>query len=161
MKANFKKTLTAIAVTAMCLVPMAGSMTASASERSYSLAKADKQAEEADIAELLKSVGSEDVALVKGTASYTLLLPREGYLKQKEAEKRLKIWMGIHGGDPIYKVEAVAGNSVASIGSRVRGSVANANLVPGYIDPDYIPPREIDPDTPITPPGDVVYLGVK
>ena len=69
--------------------------------------------------------------------------------------------MGIHGGDQIYTVEAVVGNTVASIGGRVRGSVANANLVPGYIDPDYIPPREIDPDDidPVNPLGPPYRIG--
>lgn len=72
MKVNFKRMITVLAATAMCAAPMTSAMSASAAGRSYSLAKADKQAEEAYVAELLTLVSSEDVAIVKGEASFTL-----------------------------------------------------------------------------------------
>ncbi|WP_303838382.1 hypothetical protein [Ruminococcus flavefaciens] len=115
MKVNFKRMITVLAATAMCAVPMTSAMSASAAGRSYSLAKADEQAEEAYIAELLKYVSSEDAALVKGTATVTLRDPIKER-QEKEAKRRFEIWKLIHGGDPIKPGLEMADNTAVSIG---------------------------------------------
>ncbi len=115
MKVNFKRMITALAAAAMCAVPMTSAMSASAAGRSYSLAKADKQAEEAYIAELLKQVSIEDAALVKGTATVTLRDPIKER-QEKEAKRRFEIWKLIHGGDPIKPGLEMADNTAVSIG---------------------------------------------
>ncbi|WP_303805960.1 hypothetical protein [Ruminococcus flavefaciens] len=115
MKVNFKRMITALAAAAMCAVPMTSSLSASAAGRSYSLAKADKQAEEAYIAELLKQVSSEDAALVKGTATVTLRDPIKER-QEKEAKRRFEVWKMIHGGDPIKPGLEMADNTAVSIG---------------------------------------------
>lgn len=117
MKVNFKRMITALAAAAMCAVPMTSAMSASAeyAERSYSLAKADKQAEEAYIAELLKQVSSEDVTIVRGSVSYTLKDPIK-VREEREAKRRFEVWKMIHGGDPAPLVYALADNSAVSIG---------------------------------------------
>ena len=115
MKVNFKRMITVLAATAMCAVPMTSAMSASAAGRSYSLAKADEQAEEAYIAELLKYVSSEDAALVKGAATVTLRDPIKER-QEKEAKRRFEIWKLIHGGDPIKPGLEMADNTAVSIG---------------------------------------------
>ena len=134
MKVNFKRMITALAAAAMCAVPMTSAMSASAAGRSYSLAKADKQAEEAYIAELLKQVSSEDVAIVKEAASFTLKDPIEEHYR-REAERRLEVWKMIHGGDPVKPGFETADNTAivkVSIGGK---------FTPDYVvtDPRIIP----------------------
>lgn len=115
MKVNFKRMITALAAAAMCAVPMTSAMSASAAGRSYSLAKADKQAEEAYIAELLKQVSSEDVTIVRGSVSYTLKDPIK-VREEREAKRRFEVWKMIHGGDPIKPGLEMADNTAVSIG---------------------------------------------
>ena len=115
MKVNFKRMITVLAATAMCAVPMTSAMSASAAGRSYSLAKADEQAEEAYIAELLKYVSSEDAALVKGTATVTLRDPIKER-QEKEAKRRFEVWKMIHGGDPVKPGFETADITAVSIG---------------------------------------------
>ena len=134
MKVNFKRMITALAAAAMCAVPMTSSLSASAAGRSYSLAKADKQAEEAYIAELLKQVSSEDVAIVKEAASFTLKDPiKEHY--RREAERRLEVWKMIHGGGPINPEYALADSSSVLAGTEIVG---------GKYTPDYTGPLKSD-----------------
>ena len=128
MKVNFKRMITALAAAAMCAVPMTSSLSASAAGRSYSLAKADKQAEEAYIAELLKQVSSEDVAIVKEAASFTLKDPIEEHYR-REAERRLEVWKMIHGGDPINPEYALADSSAVLAGTEIVGGNRNAEYV--------------------------------
>lgn len=125
MKVNFKRMITVLAATAMCAVPMTSAMSASAAGRSYSLAKADEQAEEAYIAELLKYVSSEDTAIVKGTATVTLRDPIKER-QEKEAKRRFEIWKLIHGGDPVKPGLEMADITAVSVGV---GEIA-------YINPD-------------------------
>lgn len=134
MKVNFKRMITALAAAAMCAVPMTSAMSASAAGRSYSLAKADKQAEEAYIAELLKQVSSEDVAIVKEAASFTLKDPIEEHYR-REAERRLEVWKMIHGGDPINPEYALADSSAVLAGTEIVG---------GKYTPDYTGPLKSD-----------------
>ena len=134
MKVNFKRMITVLAATAMCAVPMTSAMSASAAGRSYSLAKADEQAEEAYIAELLKYVSSEDAALVKGTATVTLRDPIKER-QEKEAKRRFEVWKMIHGGDPVKPGFETADNTAivkVSIGGK---------FTPDYVvtDPRIIP----------------------
>lgn len=137
MKVNFKRMITALAAAAMCAVPMTSAMSASAAGRSYSLAKADKQAEEAYIAELLKQVSSEDVAIVKEAASFTLKDPIK-VREEREAKRRFEVWKMIHGGDPINPEYALADSSAVSISD---GKIA-------YPDPEA-PPKDWGPLTPV------------
>ena len=137
MKVNFKRMITALAAAAMCAVPMTSSLSASAAGRSYSLAKADKQAEEAYIAELLKQVSSEDVTIVRGSVSYTLKDPIK-VREEREAKRRFEVWKMIHGGDPAPLVYALADNSAVSISG---GKIA-------YPDPEA-PPKDWGPLTPV------------
>ena len=137
MKVNFKRMITALAAAAMCAVPMTSSLSASAAGRSYSLAKADKQAEEAYIAELLKQVSSEDVTIVRGSVSYTLKDPIK-VREEREAKRRFEVWKMIHGGDPIKPGLEMADNTAVSISG---GKIA-------YPDPEA-PPKDWGPLTPV------------
>ncbi|SFW38201.1 hypothetical protein [Ruminococcus flavefaciens] len=136
MKVNFKRMITALAAAAMCAVPMTSAMSASAeyAERSYSLAKADKQAEEAYIAELLKQVNSEDVTIVRGSVSYTLKDPIK-VREEREAKRRFEVWKMIHGGDPINPEYALADSSAVLAGTEIVG---------GKYTPDYTGPLKSD-----------------
>ena len=128
MKVNFKRMITALAAAAMCAVPMTSSLSASAAGRSYSLAKADKQAEEAYIAELLKQVSSEDVTIVRGSVSYTLKDPIK-VREEREAKRRFEVWKMIHGGDPINPEYALADSSAVLAGTEIVGGNRNAEYV--------------------------------
>ena len=129
MKVNFKRMITALAAAVMCALPMTNTLSASAEERSYRLATADKQAEEAYVAELLTLISSEDAAIVKGTASFTLQDPIEEHYK-REAERRLEVWEMIHGGDPINPEYALANSSAVLASTEIVGKYA----------PDYVGP---------------------